>query len=149
MAELIVVSAIIVITLTGLYISYHKIITSYRQVINYYDIGLYYKLGYYNMKLYKAGTLTTTLNSIDDDKYSNITTAVVDLETGTKESIFIVKNKNGIKALKNTVANQTYKDYLEYLLNSKDIGDGYYIIGEQCLTSKTKCKYAYAEVSNA
>ena len=148
MAELVVVSSIIVITLTGLYISYNKIISSYRHVINYYDIGLYYKLGYYNMKLYKAGTLTTTLNSIAAGKYLDVNT-IVEAETNTKEKIYIVRNKSGITALKNKVNHQTYKEYLEYLLSSKDIVNGYYIIGERCRADETKCTYAYAEVSNA
>jgi len=148
MAELVVVSSIIVITLTGLYISYNKIISSYRQVINYYDIGLYYKLGYYNMKLYKAGTLTTTLNSIDAGKYLDIDT-IVEAETGTIEKIYIIRNKAGVTALKNIVIHKTYKEYLEYLLSSKDIANGYYIIGERCQSDETKCTYAYVEVSNA
>ena len=146
MAELVVVSSIIVITLTGLYISYNKIITSYRQIISYYDIGFYYKLGYYNMKLDNAGTLDTTLDSIDDGKYLDVK-EIIEAEDDTKEKIFIVKNKTGITALKNTSINQTYKEYLEYLLNSKDIVNDYYIIGERCKSDKTKCVYAYAEVA--
>lgn len=158
MAELVVVSSIIVISLTGLYISYNKIITSYRQVINYYEIGLYYKLGYYNMKLYKNGfkekTLAETLNSIAAGKYLDITEEIAEQETGKKEYIYIVRNNAGVKALKDAVENQTYKEYLDYLLNSKNIGNGYFIIGEQCLSNKkksdkTKCKYAYTEVTNA
>lgn len=142
MAELVVVSSIIVITLTGLYISYNKIITSYRQIISYYDIGFYYKLGYYNKKLAKSGTLETTLDSIADGKYLDI--ATVD----TNEKIYIIKNKPAIITLKNEVEHQTYKDYLEYLYNSKNLGNEYYIIGEKCQTAnENKCVYAYAEVA--
>ena len=151
MAELVVVSSIIVITLTGLYISYNKIITSYRQIISYYDIGFYYKLGYYNMKLDKSGTLNSTLDSIDDGKYLDITSKVVNSETGLREKIYIVKNLDGVKVLKDALKdageNQTYQEYLEYLKSSKDIINEYYIIGEQCKSDKTKCVYAYAEVA--
>lgn len=145
MAELVVVSSIIVITLTGLYISYNKIINSYRQIISYYDIGFYYKLGYYNMKLDKSGTLTDKLASIDDDGYSDISS---ESEEDAKEIIYIIKNKAAITTLKTKVKNQTYKDYLEYLYNSKNLGNEYYIIGEKCKTdNENKCVYAYMEVA--
>lgn len=145
MAELVVVSAIIVITLTGLYMSYNKIITSYRKIINYYDVGFYYKLGYYNMSLYKEGTLNTTLSEVDTKKYLKINSKV---DAPSNEVIYIIKNNEVLDTLKTKVTNQTYKDYIEYLITSKDLGNDYIIIGEQCSNNGTKCKYAYAEVAN-
>ena len=46
MAEVIVVSSIILITLTALYTSYNKIIAVYNQRIDYYDIKTLYELAY-------------------------------------------------------------------------------------------------------
>ena len=44
MAEVIVVSSIVLITLTSLYISYNKIYSTYKKRINYYDVSIIYDL---------------------------------------------------------------------------------------------------------
>lgn len=147
MAELVVVSSVIVLTLTGLYISYNKIISSYRQIINYYDIGFYYKLGYYNMSLYKNGKLNTTLSEVDTNDYIQLSNDM-GITVDTTDVVYIIKDKDVLPTLKTKVTHQTYKDYIDYLIDSKDLGNDYLIIGEQCLSGKNKCKYAYAEVAN-
>ncbi|MCI6847349.1 MAG: hypothetical protein MR835_00630, partial [Erysipelotrichaceae bacterium] len=44
MAEVIVVSSIVLITLTSLYMSYNKIYSTYKKRINYYDVSIIYDL---------------------------------------------------------------------------------------------------------
>lgn len=147
MAELVVVSSIIVLTLTGLYISYNKIITSYRQIINYYDIGFYYKLGYYNMALYKNKKLDEALSDVDTKDYVELSNSM-GISVDATDIVYIIKDKDVLSTLKTKVTHQTYKDYIDYLIDSKDLGNNYIIIGEQCLSDENNCKYAYAEVAN-
>ena len=45
MAELVVVSAIVLVALSGLYVSYNKIFSIYNKRINYYDVATLYELG--------------------------------------------------------------------------------------------------------
>lgn len=144
MAELVVVSSIIVISLTALYLSYNKLITSYRQIVNYYDVGFLYKLGYYNHVLFNEEMLDTVLNEVESSGYINLNDKIT-LETD--ENIYIAKNKSAIVNLKNQVENQTFKEYITYLLDAKKLDSENYIIGEQC-QSNNKCIYAYMEVAN-
>ena len=47
MAEVVVVSAIVMIALAGLYMSYVKIYAIYNERINYYDVNTLYQLSFY------------------------------------------------------------------------------------------------------
>ena len=47
MAEVVVVSAIVMLTIVGLYQSYNKIYSAYNTRIDYYDSTTLYRLGYY------------------------------------------------------------------------------------------------------
>jgi len=146
MAELVVVCSIIVISLTGLYMSYNKLITSYRQIVNYYDVAFIYKLAYYNLVLYDDEILDTTLSEVETVGYVKLDDKKIPLETN--EKIYMVKDKQAIQNLKNIVENQTFKEYITYLVDAKELDSKYYIIGEQCQAEKKKCKYAYMEVAN-
>ena len=44
MAEVVVVSAIVMLTLVAIYLSYNKIFTTYNQRLDYYDITTLYRL---------------------------------------------------------------------------------------------------------
>jgi len=55
MAEVVVVSAIILVFMAGMYVSYNKLFTIYNQRVNYYDVTTLYKLGYYRDKLKDGG----------------------------------------------------------------------------------------------
>lgn len=57
MAELIVVSAIVLVTLVGLYTSYTKLFSAYKTRISYYDVTTLYRLGYYRDFLIQNGKL--------------------------------------------------------------------------------------------
>ena len=47
MAELIVVSSIVLVVLVGMYASYNKIYSAYTTRISYHDVTMLYRLGYY------------------------------------------------------------------------------------------------------
>ena len=142
MAEVIVVSAVIVVTLVGLYTSYNKIISLYNQRLNYYDVATLYELAY-----------------IRDNNIGNI----LNVESYQKEldgNINIVYNVKKDDVKNNTIniegLNETFKDYLKYLSTSLDF-ENMKIMGqivenilimEKCNNEEINCKYAYLEVYN-
>ena len=129
MAEVIVVSSIILITLTALYTSYNKIIAVYNQRIDYYDIKTLYELAYIK------DTQSLSDYSLNEQIY---------YIEGQKQVYYT--NKNNIPSLKNEEINPTFKDYLDFLNSSLDIGgDNRLLVMERCIDNDN-CKYAYLEV---
>lgn len=131
MAEVVVVSAIVLTTLVGLYTSYNKIFSLYNQRVDYYDVATLYDLAYYRDNA--LGSIGTSLSPVVND---------------TNEKIYYI-DKYDIKKL--NVENLTFKDYLEFLSNSLDYetltGHGVknILIMEKC-SDTDNCKYAYLEV---
>ena len=129
MAEVIVVSSIILITLTALYTSYNKIIAAYNQRIDYYDIKTLYELAY----------IKEDINSLVGKSPNEI------IYNQDKKQVYYT-NKNNIPSLKNKEINPTFKDYLDFLNSSLDIGgDNRLLVMERCIDNDN-CKYAYLEV---
>ncbi len=166
MAELIVVSAIVLTVLSVLYISYSKIYTVYSARISYYDTVTLYKLGYYRDILIENKKLTPSLanaknNGITtiydtDDASSSIFTLTASEQTGTnnakyKDKVFLIythRNNVSANALNGKSVNKTFKDYVKYLSTSVTINSSEYLmIMERCMVGdKDKCKYAYLEI---
>ena len=135
MAEVVVVSSIIIVTLVALYVSYNKIIAVYNQRVDYYDIATLYELGNYEKNSLPASTSSSPV-----------------LDNSDGILIYYV-NKDVIKNNSLSVTNQTFKDYLEYLSTSLDFkkieddGVSNLLIMEKCI-NVDNCKYAYLEVFN-
>lgn len=137
MAEVIVVSAIILVALTGLYTSYNKIFSIYNQRVSYYDVDTLYELGYIR-------------DSIDlGENDPNINNAIYNNDGKLVYYInkFDVRNLN--------VSNKTFKEYLEFLSGSLDFENmeveeknvTNILVMEKCnVDGLTNCKYAYLEV---
>lgn len=135
MAELVVVSAVVLVALTGLYASYNKVISLYNQRINYYDVPTLYRLAY--------------IRDVNDKNLGRMTIGdAVNDEVTTGEKVYWVR-KNELNNLSGI--NPTFKDYLDYLSNSLvDIqGDDTLFVMEKCsgTENKSNCKYAYLEVN--
>lgn len=139
MAEVVVVSAIIMVTLVGLYTSYSKIYSLYNQRIDYYDVSTLYDLAYIRDGIEFTGKTPSNTSPI----YSSTSDGVL---------VYYI-NKNNITNLKTTVSNQTFKDYLDYLDGSLDLDNlkvkntsvDNILIMEKC-SNTDNCKYAYLEV---
>lgn len=141
MSELIVVAAIVLITLTGLYVSYNKIISVYKQRIGYYDVPTMYELGNVRDNI----DFSTTNISLSKSVYNN-----------EGKRVYYI-NKYDIGNLVKKVSNETFKDYLKFLEGSLDIENleitgkkiDNILIMENCdVDGKSNCKYAYLEVLN-
>ena len=135
MAEVIVVSSIVLITLTSLYISYNKIYSTYKKRINYYDVSIIYDLD----KIRRNTAIDEPTNNpkiIIKDSESNTTVYAIPL-TGNK-----ITDTNTNLSQENT----TFNEYLKYLKNSITVNNcNYILVMEKCDEANKGCKYGYLE----
>lgn len=137
MAEVVVVSSIILVALVGLYTSYNKIFSIYNQRVNYYDVATLYELASIRDNNFGSLTLNST-NNVNGKLIYYV-------------SLDSVKNKT----ISKTNLNETFKDYLDYLSTSLDFDNmkinefevNNILVMEKCDSDgKSNCKYAYLEV---
>ena len=132
MAEVIVVSSIVLITLTSLYMSYNKIYSTYKKRINYYDVSIIYDLD----KIRRNVVIDAPTNNTKIDSESNTTVYAIPL-TGNK-----ITDTNTNLSQENT----TFNEYLKYLKNSITVNNcNYILVMEKCDEAKKGCKYGYLE----
>lgn len=129
MAEVVVVSSIILVALVGLYASYNKIFSIYNQRVDYYDVPTLYELGDYR-----------------NNNYLGSASHLSKLEDSSGKKIYFV-NASKISELSSRVSNQTFKDYIEFLKGSLNVDTTNILVMEKCI-SRDNCKYAYLEVYN-
>ena len=135
MAEVIVVSSIVLITLTSLYISYNKIYSTYKKRINYYDVSIIYDLDQIRRNT-AIDEPTNNPKIIIKDSESNTTVYAIPL-TGNK-----ITDTNTNLSQENT----TFNEYLEYLKNSITVNNcNYILVMEKCDEANKGCKYGYLE----
>ena len=159
MAEVVVVSAVVLVTLTALYISYNKVLSVYKTRLTYNDVTVLYRLAYYRDRFLNKTTGQNVLNddTININKSNTNYLASDDFlcaanNTYTcEENIFIVYNNKNRSldndSLNSFVINETYKDYVRYLSDSVDLSNSDYVmLMEYCESDKENCKYAYLEL---
>lgn len=136
MAEVIVVSSIVLITLTSLYMSYNKIYSTYKKRINYYDVSIIYDLD--KIRRNEEIDAPTNNTKIKKDSESNTTVYAIPLP--------ITDNKITDLSQENTTFNTTFNEYLEYLKNSITVNNcNYILVMEKCDEANKGCKYGYLE----
>lgn len=167
MAEVVVVSAIVMVTIVGLYQSYNKLYSTYNTRIDYYDSTTLYRLGYYRDILIENDKLnnlikntTETVTEIYSSNGNNIfSLPESELSTYITDTVFLIKtNKssdefkiNGTE-LDDKEINPTFKDYFKYLSTSTTFKSSYIMVMERCTSNddnsknKDDCKYAYLEI---
>ena len=128
MAEVVVVSSIVLVTLVSFYVSYNKIIAAYNQRIDYYDVTTLYDLAFIR-------------DNITDYSDYESTDVVLD---GTDKKVYYLDYHDLDKL---SVSNQTFKDYLEYIDSSVTFETENILVMERCIDTDN-CKYAYLEVFN-
>lgn len=154
MAEVVVVSAIILVFMAGMYVSYNKVFAIYNQRVDYYDVTALYKLGYYRDLLIdydKMNDYVYPKEEVGDVKKVINLNGIID----TGDTVYFVHNKsynlnhiknNGIiDYFNNSDINPTFEDYIDFLSTSATLKSNYVMIMETCV-STDDCKYAYLEV---
>lgn len=138
MAEVIVVSSIVLITLTSLYMSYNKIYSTYKKRINYYDVSIIYDLD----QIRRNEVIATPTNNtkIIKDSESNTTVYAIPLTYNKITDTNLSQDTN------QSQENTTFNEYLEYLKNSITVNNCKYIlVMEKCDEANKECKYGYLE----
>ena len=176
MAEVVVVSAIVLMTLTTLYVSYNKIYATYQKRINYYDITSLYRLGFYrnvlinkvdeNKELFINNVLNEMKNS--NKKVLNIKEDVLDDKSLFQEvtdqyrqldTVYLVRDpSNNLYSDNFEGINLSFSEYIDFLNKSLALNSNYLMVMERCFYVKDKdgkdtnevniddCKYAYLEL---
>lgn len=169
MAEVVVVSAIVMIAITGLYTSYNKIYSIYNTRVNYYDSDTLYRLAYYRDFIIENTTngqkiINYYIDSIKNgtDKYKKIEFCDIDTkdnctqidnnsikaDNANTESVYLIYNpNNNLKTFNdtNTNINPTFKDYINFLSTSVNFDADFLMTIEIC-EKENDCKYSYLEV---
>jgi len=147
MAEVIVVSAIVLVFLTGLYLSYNKLFSIYSTRINYYDSTTLYRLAYYRDIMIRENIFNNSLSSAKSTPvniFNNGGNSIPKLNSG--DSVFLIYNhKEKIESSVLSSVNLTFKDYIDYLSTSIEFKTNYIMVMERCIDTDN-CKYAYLEV---
>lgn len=130
MAEVIVVAAIVLLAMVGLYASYNKIFSIYNQRVDYYDVATLYELASirdeYQDELDTIGSTGNVINEASHKVYYVDVVEIEDMATYTS-------------------LNPTFRDYLKFLSTSLEVNTNSILVMERC-TDTDNCKYAYLEV---
>lgn len=153
MAEVIVVAAIILVSLTGFYVLYTRTISLYSDRIDYNDVTTLYDLSNYRNK--------NSFNfSNSDERYKWLSGFDLDDSDGydpVSYNVFLFRN---LASISNFVEyeeediNKTFQEYLGYLKDSIQLkyGDSHILVMEKCRKDDDNkyvldCKYAYLETA--
>lgn len=170
MAEVIVVSAIVLVAITGLYTSYAKVYIAYRNRATYYDVNTLYRLGFYR------DLLISNVNETSGEKlitqYLKNTTKVTKINTApfksmlnvSQDTIYMVKlgsNNSNLISSNFSGIKPTFTEYIDFLKTSKPakksangaLTANYILIMEHCLEKDKSsevdvdsCYYAYLDI---
>ena len=158
MAEVVVVSAIVMVTIVGLYQSYNKLYSTYSTRLKYHDAETLYRLGNYRDILIENGSLNTILSDMEKNGTKTKSITITNDESEAKypgDTVFLISTtKDSSSAngyiLKNTTTingiSQTYQDYLSYLKKSTKYRSNYIMVIESCKDDLNDCYYAYLEI---
>lgn len=169
MAELVVVSAIVLVTLVSLYTSYNKIYSVYKSRVGYYDVATLYRLGYYRdlfneydvMNILKDKAKTDKIVAINKVTEKNKFNELISSSLGganppnKEDSVFLVYNNKvqiDSSIFGSINVNPTFKDYVDYLKESIDFSNfEYMLVMERCnldgdSVDVNSCNYAYLEI---
>ena len=167
MAEVVVVSAIVVLFLGSIYTSYNKMYSAYKTRLTYLDVSSLYQLGYYRNILIENNTLVSTLEEVKKpgnggvlliyqlekkadgsyEKKGNIfDLPESEIGNNINETVYLIyNNKNNLNGtelnnLTNPKPKQTYKDYVAYLAKSVDLTKTTYVMVMERCNTKTNDK---------
>lgn len=152
LVEVIIVTVVVATIMTSLYVAFNKVYTAYDEKSSYSNID-----GIYALKLIKDNmindlTINTKLN--ETTSYSKIDYAEGSyLDSVFSEykinSVYLIKvSDENVSSFKNDFSiNQTFKDYLDYLVNKQIALDNNLLLVEITIDYENKIyNYAYLEV---
>lgn len=154
MAELVVVSSIVLVVLVAMYTSFNKIYSIYKSRIGYYDVTTLYRLGFYRDVLVYNNTIEGLKNNAVSSGIVEITNSIPG-EDNVDDKVFMIYNNK--KKIDSSIfgsinVSSTFKDYVDYLKDSIDFSNfEYMLIMERCdlnggSVDIDSCNYSYLEI---
>ena len=162
MAEVIIVSAIVLATLATLAVSYNRILGNYNSKLSYYDSMVLFRLAYFRDTLIDKDLingLIGTHNSVaviyDTAGGGVLSDGDIEKLNNMSEKVYLINNNQASVAenvLSTYSVNETFSDYISYLNKSVNLSEtNFVLVMEQCNIEDGKtddCKYAYLEVKD-
>ena len=151
MAEVVVVSSIVLIFLTTIFTSYNKIYKTYVERISYYDVVTLYRLAYYRDNLIETGVTDTNIKN-KMNKYIKDANNAVEITDNVKtgDKVILIKNNKAnvsSSSIGSINIHPTFKDYLDDLKTSVALNaKNYVMVMERCENDVNNCKYAYLKI---
>ena len=150
MAEVVVVSAIILIFMTAMFSSYNKIFAIYKERVSYYDVNALYQLAYYRDSL---DTIKEATNGLSDTNFANIVsgtdegdTLIVVRNYGVDGAINKTLSANQVEAITSATTHQGLIDYVNFVSTHVTLTGRYLLVLEDCKSDDIDaCKYAYLD----
>lgn len=140
MAEVVVVSVIVAVTLVTLYTSVNRLTTAFNLRNRYYDLDCLNLSIAVNDELIKSGDIETLLSSSSSDVNTNIKNLYT--SDYKRVNVYYVKNNTSLDTgAINGNLNTTAKDYFSYLQKNYDNKYNYYIVSELCKIGADDCYY--------
>ena len=175
MAELIIVSAIVLIVLANFCTSYMKLYSKYQERVSYYDVSSLFRLAYYRDYLIEMpnssennNLMNEIIQEVKDKKIieiygfenSIIKDYAIEQIDGYKDKVLLLYDnksnlnstniENFLKSNGQGDINNTFKNYIDYLKDSTEFKSDYIFITERCeINNIDNCKYAYLDVYDA
>lgn len=166
MAELIVVSSIILVVMVAMFSSFNKVYSLYETRINYNDITTLYRLGYYRDVIIENNKLEDVINQSNVEvvqvynSVGGVVGSVFALPEEYKLSdfadlVFFINNKKekiDVGEFEDKDLHVTFLDYIDYFNQSVKYDEfDYVMIMERCnkngeSVDHDNCSYAYLEV---
>ena len=170
MAEVVVVSSIVLIVLGTLFISYNKLLSTYKTRVTYYDTVTLYRLRFYRDVLIENDILTKAQGDLKTGSskvkliydVNNNNSGMLSLRDEERvgfeeDKVFLIyNNKTNINSqtLKDCAIHETFKDYLNFVSTAVNLTKtNYVMVMERCNAKSSDsnikqndCRYAYLEV---
>lgn len=144
MAEVVVVSVIVAVTLVTLYTGTKRVTTAFNLRNRYYDMDCLNLSIAANDTLIETGKISDLITS--EESFRIISDDVNSLKSLYNDydwiEIYFLKNGADIDdSIKQEIYNITARDYFDYLQNNYDDDYTYYIVSELCKSGADDCYY--------
>lgn len=139
LVEVIITSTIVVTSMIALYTSFNRLYNNYRTRSNYYNLDTTYATKEMVNTIFASQNETRNINFFINNTFYNSEYGYLIKNAECSEEItlsscetiknlykvenmiFVEYDLNSLNTLKSNVSNQTFKDYIDYLINYYDI----------------------------
>ena len=125
LAEAVITSTVVLTSLVGLYATFNRLYGAYMVRESYYDIDGFYAIREVVDYYLPYGNFIHYLLELENREYLSLTTdSISSVEVYNIRNMYILKcDKDSLDSLKGVVLNQTFKDYIDFVLKYYDYSE--------------------------